>query len=206
MPTNNVARPRLTPKGAATRQRLVDGAAAVLRDLGAASTTLDDICARTSTSKSQIFHYFPGGKEELLLAVAAREADQVLEDQQPHLADLTTWQAWENWQQALLRRYKKQGINCPLGVLITEVGRNTPPHKPSPPACSTNGRQHSAGVESMQATGQMNQGVSADRAAATLIATIQGGVTILISTGQITYLETALRTSLLLLRSAENRE
>jgi hypothetical protein len=58
----------------------------------------------------------------------------------------------------------------------------------------------------MQATGQMNQGVSADRAAATLIATIQGGVTILISTGQITYLETALRTSLLLLRSAENRE
>ena len=72
--TTDLGRPRLTPKGAATRQRLVEGAAAVLRDLGAAGTTLDDICARTSTSKSQIFHYFPGGEEELLLAVASREA------------------------------------------------------------------------------------------------------------------------------------
>ncbi|GGM06382.1 hypothetical protein GCM10010129_57710 [Streptomyces fumigatiscleroticus] len=52
---------------------------------GVTGTTLDDIRARTATSKSQIFHYFPGGKEELLLAVAAREAERVLEDQEPHL-------------------------------------------------------------------------------------------------------------------------
>jgi len=29
---------------------------------------LDDVCARTATSKGQIFHYFPGGKEELLMS------------------------------------------------------------------------------------------------------------------------------------------
>ncbi|WP_427924738.1 TetR/AcrR family transcriptional regulator [Streptomyces sp. cg40] len=48
-------------------------------------TTLDDIRARTSTSKSQLFRYFPGGKEELLLALAQNEADWVLSCQQPHL-------------------------------------------------------------------------------------------------------------------------
>ncbi len=35
--------------------------------------------ARTGTSKGQLFHYFPAGKDELLVAVAQFEADQVLE-------------------------------------------------------------------------------------------------------------------------------
>lgn len=78
----------LTRKGAASRQRIIEGAAAEIRDRGVALTTLDDIRARTHTSKSQLFHYFPGGKEQLLLAVAEHEAEQVLADQQPHLGAL----------------------------------------------------------------------------------------------------------------------
>ena len=61
---------RLTPKGRATRQRIVDGAAAEIRIRGAVATTLEDVMAHTATSKSQLFHYFPGGKDQLLLAVA----------------------------------------------------------------------------------------------------------------------------------------
>ncbi|HEX3750117.1 MAG TPA: TetR/AcrR family transcriptional regulator, partial [Streptosporangiaceae bacterium] len=60
----------LTSKGTATRQRIVAGAAALVRDLGPANVSLDDIRAATSTSKSQLFHYFPDGKSDLLLAVA----------------------------------------------------------------------------------------------------------------------------------------
>ncbi|MGB6513803.1 MAG: TetR family transcriptional regulator, partial [Mycobacterium sp.] len=47
----------LTSKGAATRQRIIDGAAAEIRAHGGSATTLDDIRARTRTSKSQLFHY-----------------------------------------------------------------------------------------------------------------------------------------------------
>jgi AcrR family transcriptional regulator len=54
----------LTTKGKATRSRIVEGAAAVLREKGVSSATLDDIMARTSTSKSQLFHYFPAGKDK----------------------------------------------------------------------------------------------------------------------------------------------
>jgi AcrR family transcriptional regulator len=84
---------RLTPKGAATKQRIIEGAAAEIRERGVTEVTLDDICARTATSKSQLFHYFPGGKEELLLSVAQHEADRILSDQQPYLDELTSWQA-----------------------------------------------------------------------------------------------------------------
>ena len=83
----------LTRKGAATRQRIVEGAAAEIREHGVLRTTLDDVMARTRTSRSQLFHYFPGGKDELLLAVARYEADRVLVDQQPYLGDLSTWAA-----------------------------------------------------------------------------------------------------------------
>ncbi|MEU3169531.1 TetR family transcriptional regulator [Streptosporangium sp. NPDC006930] len=84
----------LTRKGAATRQRTLEGAAADIGEYGVVGTTLDDILARTATSKSQLFHCFPGGREELLLAVARFEADRVLEDQRPQLGDLTSWPAW----------------------------------------------------------------------------------------------------------------
>ena len=60
----------LTAKGQATRERIIEGAAAYLASDEPGEVTLDDIRAITGTSKSQIFHYFPGGKEELLLEVA----------------------------------------------------------------------------------------------------------------------------------------
>jgi AcrR family transcriptional regulator len=194
---------RLTPKGAATRRRIVAGAAAEIRDHGTSSTTLDDVCARTSVSKGQIFHYFPGGKEELLLAVAAREADLVLEDQEPYLHDLTSWQAWQDWRDAVIARYEKQGINCPLGVLITQLGRATPAAQALTAQLLAQWQGAlRTGIVDMQRAGQINPRLDPDRTAAALVAAIQGGVAILMSTGQITHLEAALDTSLELLRAS----
>lgn len=116
----------LTAKGAATRQRIVEGAAETIRERGVMDTTLDDVRARTRTSKSQLFHYFPGGKEELLLAVARFEADRVLADQQPYLGELTSWAAWQAWRDRLVERYREQGPQCPLNVVMSQVGQSTP--------------------------------------------------------------------------------
>lgn len=119
-------RGELTAKGRATRQRIIEGAAAVLRERGAALATLDDIMARTGTSKGQLFHYFPAGKDELLVAVAQFEADQVLEDQQPYLGCLDSWEAWQQWRDVVIERYEAQGDECPLGSLFFQIGRSTP--------------------------------------------------------------------------------
>lgn len=203
MPTARTVTPRLTAKGAATRRRIIEGAAAEIRERGAAATTLDDVCARTATSKSQIFHYFPSGKEELLLAVAAHEADRVLEDQQPYLGKLTSWQAWDDWRDAVIARYRKQGLHCPLGVLITELGRSTPAAQALTAQLIDRWQAAlRAGIRHLQDTGEISRQLDADRTAAALVAAVQGGVTILLSTGRISHLEAALDTSLSLLRSA----
>jgi AcrR family transcriptional regulator len=110
----------LTAKGRATRERIIEGAAAEVRARGVAVTTLDDVRARTQTSKSQLFHYFPGGKEQLLLAVAGHEARRVLSDQQPHLSALTSWAAWGRWRDAVVQRYRRPGQHCPLTVRMSE--------------------------------------------------------------------------------------
>nr|WP_042191932.1 TetR/AcrR family transcriptional regulator [Kibdelosporangium sp. MJ126-NF4]CEL20379.1 transcriptional regulator, TetR family [Kibdelosporangium sp. MJ126-NF4]CTQ97604.1 transcriptional regulator, TetR family [Kibdelosporangium sp. MJ126-NF4] len=198
MPT----RQELTRKGAATRQRIIEGTSAHVREHGAAATTLDDVRVRTSTSKSQIFHYFPGGKEELLLAVAAYEAERVLDDQEPYLSALTSWQAWQDWRDVVVGRYRELGVHCPLGVLITELGRKTPAAQALTGQLLQRWQERlRVGVTGMQRVGEIDPGLDADRVAASLVAAVQGGVTVLLSTGRIEHLEAALDTSLALLRS-----
>ncbi|MES9505132.1 TetR/AcrR family transcriptional regulator [Streptomyces sp. NPDC000609] len=119
-------RGQLTAKGKATLRRIIEGAAVVLRERGVASATLDDIMVRTGAGKSQLFPYFPDGKGELLLAVAQFEADRVLEDQQPYLSRLDSWEAREQWRDVVIKRYEAQGDECPLGSLFFQVGRSTP--------------------------------------------------------------------------------
>jgi len=193
----------LTAKGQATRQRIVEGAATEIRENGVEITTLDDIRARTRTSKGQLFHYFPDGREQLLLAVAQHEADRVLDDQQPHLGRLTTWRAWLAWRDIVVNRYREQGTSCPLSVLMTELGRSTPAAR----AITTELISHwerdiVEGIRSMQRSGRVAPTLDAERAGQALLAGIQGGVSIMLATGGITHLESALDTGIAALRRA----
>src|SRR6478672_11889927 len=172
---------KLTSKGQATRQRIIEGAAAEIREHGVAVVTLDDIRARTQTSKSQLFHYFPDGKEQLLLAVAEHEAQMVLDDQQPYLGELTSWAAWQRWRDAVVDRYRRQGQNCPLSVLMSEIGRATPGAQAVTSALMRQWHDEiAAGVRHMQAAEKVSNEVSAEHVAAALLAGIQGGVGIML--------------------------
>ena len=191
----------LTAKGQATRQRIIEGAAAEIRATSVSIATLDDIRARTQTSKSQLFHYFPGGKEQLLLAVAEYEAQMVLDDQQPYLGELTSWAAWQRWRDAVVDRYRRQGQHCPLAVLMSEIGRTTPGAQAVTKALMDKWHHEIAnGVRHMQRQAKVG-GLDADRTAAALLAGIQGGVGVLLATGDIGYLEAALDVGIDSLRS-----
>jgi AcrR family transcriptional regulator len=187
----------LTPKGETTRRRIIEGAAAEIRENGVGVTTLDDIRARTRTSKGQLFHYFPDGKEQLLLAVAQHEADRVLDDQQPHLGQLTSWRAWTAWRDAVLDRYRQQGISCPLSVLMTELGRSTPAARAiTIELINQWERDIVQGIQSMQQSGRVSTRIDAVRAGRAILAGIQGGVSIMLATGDIAHLEAALNTGI----------
>ena len=183
----------LTPKGQATRARIVEGAAEVVRELGVGMATLDDIRARTGTSKSQLFHYFPGGKDALLLAVAQYEAGRVLEDQQPHLGRLDSWDSWYAWRDAVVERYELQGDFCPLGALHQHIGRSTLGAQAIVTELMREWQESlAAGIRAMQHNGYLPLSLNVDEAAAALLAGIQGGVSIMLSTGQSTHLRAAL--------------
>ncbi|MCW2514274.1 MAG: transcriptional regulator, TetR family [Mycobacterium sp.] len=198
MATSDV--PKLTPKGRATRQRIIDGAAAEIRVNGAVATTLDDVMARTGTSKSQLFHYFPGGKDHLLLAVAEQEAARVISDQQPQLGQLTSWAAWRRWRDVVVERYRTQGQVCPLSTVMSEIGRTPGAQAVTSRLIDRWRNDIEVGVRAMQAQGKIDASVDPSRAAAALLAGIQGGVLVLMSTGDLSYLEAALDMGIAALR------
>lgn len=183
----------LTRKGAATKQRIIEGAAEEIRDQGVFSLRLDDVMARTATSKSQLFHYFPGGKDELLLAVARYEAARVIDDQQPELGSLTSWDAWWQWRDKVVARYRAQGENCPLHTAVSQLGTATDAARAVARELLQQWQdQLAAGIRHMQHIGEAPTELNADREAAALLAGVQGGVMILLTTGGIAHLEAAL--------------
>jgi AcrR family transcriptional regulator len=186
-------RKELTAKGMATRSRIIEGAAALVREKGVTAATLEDVMARTRTSKSQLFHYFPAGKDELLLAVAQHEADRVLEDQQPYLGCLDSWDAWRQWRDLVIKRYEEQGDQCPLGSLSLHLGRSSRGARAIVIELMRQWQAGlAAGIRALQAAGHLPPEVDVEHRAAALLAGIQGGVTILQSTGRLDHLKAAL--------------
>ncbi|MFD6424665.1 TetR/AcrR family transcriptional regulator [Streptomyces sp. NPDC060198] len=182
----------LTSKGAATRQRIVDGAARLMRERGP-EVSLDEIRAATGTSKSQLFHYFPEGRSALLVAVARHEAEAILADQQPHLGRLTSWAAWDAWRDAVLEHYRVQGRHCPLNVLTGQLAGDDPQVRAVAEDLMDRWQAHlAAGVRDMQDQGLMSAVPDAERAGESILAAVQGGAFTLIATGRLGPLESAL--------------
>ena len=189
-----MARSGITTRGEAVRQRIVESTGTLARERGLANTSLDDIGDTAQVSRSQLFHYFPEGRESLLLAVLRYEAAQVLEDQDPFLHQLDSWEAWAAWRDLVVQRYAKQGSRCPMSVLISQLGSGSREASNEIVAelLGEWARLIAAGVRSMQGTGEIIGDIDPAEGASTVLAAIQGGVVLLMATGEIGHLEIAL--------------
>jgi AcrR family transcriptional regulator len=187
----------LTAKGAATRARIVEGAAALVREQGVANVGLDDIRAATATSKSQLFHYFPDGKSDLLLAVAQHEADQILAEQQPLLGDLTSWRKWQAWRRRISEIYDGQRAGCPLSALTAQLRFGNPEIQRIVTGLYDRWRDFLAdGIRALRASGEIDGSIDPEQSAVSILAAITGGATLLIATDRLCYLEIALADAL----------
>ncbi|GAA2629765.1 TetR/AcrR family transcriptional regulator [Dactylosporangium fulvum] len=176
----------LTRKGAATRERIVTGAATLLRERGVDQVSLDDIRAATATSKSQLFHYFPDGRSQLLLAVARHEAQQVLLEQEPQLSDLGPPGSWSEWRDVVIARYERQGTRCPMSALTRQLAPSHPEVGAVVAGLLTEWQRR---IEA----GLARAGVEQARTRAIIIlAALQGGISLLLATGDSTALRVAL--------------
>lgn len=112
----------LTPKGAATRSRIVAAAAEAIFARGVARTSLDDVCATAGVGKSQLYHYF-ADKDALVAEVIRHQTENVLDAQGEHYLRLTTWDAWEAWIDHIVshQTHRRCVGGCPLGSLGSEL-------------------------------------------------------------------------------------
>lgn len=193
----------LTRKGEQTKARIVVSASAELRERGVEDVRLEDVMARAKVSKGQLFHYFPAGREALMLTVVEYEAEQVLADQEPFLSNLTSWSSWQRWRDALVTRYLEQGMMCPFSGLLGQAGQQAPAARAVVAELMTRWQARIAqGIRSMQEIDEISRDMDADRTASALLAGIQGGVTMMSVTGRTDHLEAALDLTIDSLRSS----
>jgi len=185
----------------------VEAAASLIRERGVADTGLDDIGTATATSKSQMFHYFPGGKSDLLHAVAVHEAQQVIEDQQPYLGDLTSWRKWQAWRGRVIDKYEAQRDRCPLTALTSQLGKATPVTREIVSGLYDRWHKYlAAGVQAAKDSGDIDPATDVDATATSILAAVQGGVLMLQATDRINYLETALDQALEAIRPVQRAD
>jgi AcrR family transcriptional regulator len=195
---------RLTRKGAATRARIVEAAADLILARGVDATSLDDIRAGTATSKSQLFHYFPGGKSELVSAIASFQSERVLDAQRPFLDTLDTWEAWEGWRDAVVVHYGSQAHwGCPIGALTAELIRHEPARAAELTAYMSRWRGYlEAGLQRMRLGGLLRDDADPHALALSTFAALHGGLLLTQTTASIEPLEAALDGALTALRAA----
>ncbi|KQR46829.1 TetR family transcriptional regulator [Frigoribacterium sp. Leaf164] len=169
---------KLTERGRQTRQRIIEATGEQILASGIGGTTLDTVRAATLTSKSQLFHYFPGGKTELVREVAAWEGRQLLAAQEPEIHDLGSWGSWERWRSGLVDYYIGRGRwACPIGSLATQAAAVDAELDRTVAEGMRAWRSALAdGVVKMRATGLVAGVADPERIAVSILAAIQGGL------------------------------
>ena len=168
-------RPRLTAKGARTRARIVEEAAALIHERGVAGTTLEDVKVAAEVSGSQMYHYFPD-KNDLVQAVIDYQADGIVNRNRRALSSANGVETWRNMVLTAAKRTKAKG-GCALGSLAGQLAESDPEAR----ALIAAGFDQWAaviadGLRSLHADGKLPSGIDPDDLAITLLATLEGGL------------------------------
>jgi AcrR family transcriptional regulator len=186
----------LTPKGRATRDRIVAAAADLMFEQGVAGTSLQDVQQASRVSGSQMYHYF-GDKASLVHAVIAWQGEALLGRQQPWLSRIDSVagiRAWRDYVVSTMRRRECRG-GCQIGSLASELSDLDPAARSDLAAAF--GRWISAirdGLQAMQDRGELRADADVPKLAYALMAAAEGGLLLAKAQRDITPLEAALDT------------
>ena len=176
MPTTAPA--KLTPKGRATRERIVAAAAELMSRRGVARTTIEDIQEAAAVSTSQMYHYF-ADKGDLVAAVIDFQTDRVLAVQHLGLDRLECLEDLRRWRDIMVDLMRRLGCvgGCPIGSLANDLAETDPL-----------ARAHVArsfvqwetmirdGLKAIAARGELPDGTEVDNLALAMLAAVQGGL------------------------------
>src|SRR2546430_16728611 len=148
-----------TAKGRATRERIVQAAAELVAEKGAAGMSLDDVRAHTGASRSQLYHYFQD-RDDLVRAVIDVTTDGVLGNQGELLDHLDSWAGIDRWFDFMVQHQIGQHARggCPIGSLVGQLAENDPEARSAIAAGFDRREAHIPdGPPRMQAPGKLRQ-------------------------------------------------
>jgi len=168
----------LTPRGAATKARIVEAAAGLVYASCAGRMNLDDVMEASGTSKSQLYHYF-ADKDALVREVIAFQTHRILQTNAAHLDCLDSFEALRLWRDVLVAANRAEGGlgGCPIGSLANELATQSEEARnllvESFAAWS---RVIETGLVRMKERGQIVASADTEAISVAVLAAIQGGV------------------------------
>jgi AcrR family transcriptional regulator len=169
---------RLTRKGQATRDRIVEAAAGLMFRQGVAGTTTEQVQEAASVSASQIFHYF-ADKRALVRAVIAYQTEAVLTAQQPLLSSLDSMEALRAWADLYLSVEEQLNYEggCPLGSLGGELAETDSAARHEIERGFARWEEAIRdGLRAMYARGDLRRSADPDALALALLTALEGGM------------------------------
>lgn len=176
MPTT--ALEKLTPKGRATRERIVAAAAELMLQRGVARTTIEDIQEAAAVSTSQMYHYF-ADKGDLVAAVIDFQTDRVLAVHHMSLDRLECLQDLRRWRDIMVDMMRGLGCvgGCPIGSLANDLAETDPLARAQVARSFVQWENMIRdGLKAIAARGELPDGTGVDNLALAMLAAIQGGL------------------------------
>jgi TetR/AcrR family transcriptional repressor of nem operon len=168
----------LTPKGRATRDRIVAAASELMLQRGVAGTTIEGIQQAAGISTSQMYHYF-AGKNDLVAAVIDFQTGNVLGVQQLGLDRIECVADLHRWRDIMVDLVRDLGCagGCPLGSMANELSESDPVARARLAKSFAQWENMiDDGLKTIVARGEIPDGTDVDRIALALLAGIQGGL------------------------------
>jgi len=167
-----------TAKGRATRERILQAAAELLAEKGAAGMSLDDVRARTGANRSQLYHYFDD-RDDLVHAIIDVTADAVLGRQGELLDHLDSWAGIDRWFDFMVQHQIEQQAcgGCPIGSLAGQLAESDPAARAAIAAGLERWEAHLRdGLTRMKTRGKLRNDADPAALATATMASIQGGL------------------------------
>ncbi|WP_326560111.1 TetR/AcrR family transcriptional regulator [Micromonospora sp. NBC_01796] len=176
--TDSADKPRrLTRKGQATRERILQAATDLIAVHGVAGTGTEDVRRAAGVSGSQIYHYFDS-KQALIRAVITRQADAAPVPGQPMMGLLDSFDALRAWADAAIERQEQNDGRgeCTLGSLAGELSATDEESREdlSKGFLRWQSLLHD-GLFAMQDRGELHPDADLDELSLALLTALQGG-------------------------------
>ena len=168
----------VTEKGRATRERILQAAADLVAEKGAAGMSLDDVSARTGASRSQLYHYFED-RDDLVRAVIDVATESVIGVQGELLDHLDSWAGIDRWLDSLVQlQVERQARGgCPIGSLAGQLAEQDADARAAIAAGLARWEGHLRdGLTRMKDRGKLRRDADPSALAVATMASIQGGL------------------------------